>query len=76
MLCTYDAPRGAYPSARPATYVLVVRTRDGRTQQVASWRSLPGRTMRLAAATAAGRGQITSVEVRTTDGRPLLRLRA
>src|SRR5690606_11446491 len=33
-------------------YALVVRTRDGRTDEVATWRGLPGRTMRLSAATA------------------------
>lgn len=80
MLCSYDAPRGAYPSTatsdQPATYALVVHTRDGRTQQVATWHSLPGRTMHLTAATAAMRSQITSVEVRTGDGRSVLRLRA
>ena len=35
------------------TYALVVRTRDGRTEQVGTWRSVDGRTMRLTAATAA-----------------------
>ena len=39
------APRG--------DYALFVRTRDGRTEQVGSWRSLGGRTMRLSAGTAA-----------------------
>ncbi len=69
--CSYPEGTG-YRS--PSAYRLVVRTRDGRTEQVASWRSVPGRSMRLSAATAARRGEITAVEVRTDDGRPVLRL--
>ena len=71
LTCTY-APAGRY--AAPTTYTLVVRTRDGGTQQVATWQGLPGRTMRLAAASAASRQDIASVEIRTADGHPLLRL--
>ncbi len=72
LTCTYD-PSSRY--AQPgATYALVVRTRDGRTQQVATWRALPGKTMRVSAATAAGRAQIASVEVRTANGDPVLTL--
>lgn len=74
LTCTY-AP-GAYGATQPATYRLVVRTRDGRTEQVATWRALPGKTMRLAAATAASRKDIASVEVRTADGHPVLKLSA
>jgi predicted anti-sigma-YlaC factor YlaD len=57
-----------------ATYSLVVHTRDGGVEQVATWRALPGRTMKLNAATAADRSEITSVEVRTADGQPVLEL--
>lgn len=70
--CTYDAPAG-YATAAPS-YALVVRTRDGRTQQVATWHVVPGRTMRLNAATSADRADIASVEMRTADGHPVLRL--
>ena len=59
---------------RRVTYALFVRTRDGRTEQVGTWRSLEGRTMRLTAATSTPRANIASVEVRTTDGRPVLHL--
>ena len=38
-------------AAPPEAYALVVHTRDGHSEQVATWKSLPGRTMRLAAAT-------------------------
>ena len=55
-------------------YVLVVRTRDGRVEQVGTWHAVPGATMRLAAGTSASRDQIASVEVRTAQGQPVLRL--
>jgi hypothetical protein len=57
---------------RSTTYSLVVRTRDGRSEQVATWRALPGRTMQIAAATDVARSDIAAVEVRTSDGRPVL----
>jgi hypothetical protein len=56
------------------TYAMFVHTRDGRVEQVATWRALPGKTMRLAAATATSRQDIASVEVRTASGRPVLKL--
>lgn len=74
LTCTYGPPAGAGGHPQPASYALVVRTRDGGAEQVATWRALPGRTMFLTAATAAARSDITSVEVRTADGQPVLRL--
>ncbi len=56
------------------TYGLFVVNRDGSAEQVGTWSALDGRTMRLTAATAARRADIASVEVRTTDGRPVLKL--
>jgi hypothetical protein len=53
---------------------MIVHKRDGSSQQVATWRALPGRTMRLSAATAAGLADLTWVEVRTETGRPVLKL--
>ena len=76
LTCTY-APGGEqehYHLPHRVTYALVVRTRDGHTEQVGTWRSLEGRTMRLTAGTSAPRNQIASVEVRTTEGRPVLEL--
>jgi hypothetical protein len=76
LTCSY-ASEEAYPhqfGGRPTAYSLVVRTRDGQAEQVATWRALPGRTMQLTAATDARQGQITSVEVRTAQGEPVLRL--
>lgn len=76
LTCTYPLGEDAYESPRAATYALVVHTRDGRTEQVATWRSLPGQTMRLAAASSASLEDISSVEVRTAGGEPVLRLPA
>ena len=75
LTCSYSShdEYGA-PPPEPHTYVMFIRTRDGHTEQVATWRGLPGKTMRLAAATAANRTDITSVEVRTSGGRPVLKL--
>jgi putative zinc finger protein len=75
LTCTY-APNGEQYHHLPprVTYALVVRTRDGRTEQVGTWRSLEGRTMRLTAGTSSPRNQIASVQVRTTEGRPVLEL--
>jgi hypothetical protein len=72
LTCTYTTRHYEWPPA--ATYALFVHTRDGRTEQVATWRSLPGKTMQLLAATAASRQDIASVEVRTAHGRPVLKL--
>ena len=70
LVCSYEGEAYAAPEA----YALVVHTRDGSTEQVATWKSLPGRTMRLAAATATSRSDITSVEMRTADGLAVLEL--
>jgi predicted anti-sigma-YlaC factor YlaD len=71
--CSYPSGvSGSQLSA--ATYSLVVHTRDGGIEQVATWRALPGRTMTLTAATASDRSEITSVEVRTAQGEPVLEL--
>ena len=70
LVCSYAGEAYAAPEA----YSLVVHTRDGHSEQVATWKSLPGKTMRLAAATATSRSDITSVEMRTADGDPVLEL--
>jgi hypothetical protein len=74
LTCTYAPERETYDAPKAVTYGLFVRTRDGRTEQVGTWRSLEDRTMRLTAATAAARRDIVSVQVRTADGRPVLQL--
>jgi hypothetical protein len=64
LVCSYTAAPSRYQE-EAATYALVVHTKDGRSQQVATWRGLPGRTMALPAATSARQAQIDSVEVRS-----------
>jgi hypothetical protein len=76
LTCTYEPQSVAYDLPPEVDYTLFVRTRAGRTEQVGSWRSAGGTTMHLAAATAADRADISSVEVRTPGGRVVLRLRA
>lgn len=71
--CTYEP--GSADELPPAVdYLLVVRTRDGQTEQVGSWRAEAGTTLRLDAATAAEPDDLASVEVRLPDGRVVLEL--
>ncbi len=51
-----------------------MHTDDGRTEQIATWNGLPGRSMQLTAATASRRSQIRSVEVTQLDGPAVLSL--
>lgn len=76
LLCTYDPELVSYELPPEVDYLLIVRTRDGRTERVGSWRSLGGKTMRLTAGTAADPEEIASVQVRTIDGRVVLELAA
>jgi len=76
LTCTYAPKAQQYQLPHVATYVLVVRTRDGRTEQVGTWNARDGETMRLSGATSASRNQIASVEVRTAKGQAVLRLTA
>jgi len=71
LTCTYDAP--VYGGHVPS-YALLIHTKDGRTEHVATWRAVPDRTTVLTAATEARPGDIASVEVRTINGQPVLRL--
>jgi len=76
LTCTYSPTAKQYQLPHVATYVLVVRTRDGRTEQVGTWKARDGETMRLSGATSASRNEIASVEVRTAKGQAVLRLTA
>lgn len=69
--CTYT--QGRYEQGELPAYALVVNTRDG-SEQVATWRAVAGKTTTVVAATASPSAEITSVEVRTTGGDPVLRL--
>lgn len=75
LTCSYASPESdRYEQPHPAMYALIIRTRDGRTEQVATWRAVTGRTMRLSAATAASRTDIALAEVRAANGEAILRL--
>ena len=76
LTCSYPRPNEATSGPSPWTYTMFVTTNDGQVEQVATWRALPGKTMRLAAATAVNRDDIRSVEIRLMTGEPLLRLEA
>jgi hypothetical protein len=73
LTCTYDASTVDFELPDELDYLLFVTTTHGRTEQVGSWRSVDGTTMRVPAATSVARDDIASVEVRTTDGRVVLR---
>ena len=72
--CTYDPAWVDQELPPEADYVLVVRTRSGDLERVGSWRAVDGRAMEITAATAATPADLRSVQVRTTDGRVVLRL--
>ncbi len=72
LTCRYAAgERAGYPGTGPA-YSLVIRTRQGRARQVATWTAPPGRTMHLTAATATPTADIVAVEIRDARGAVLL----
>jgi predicted anti-sigma-YlaC factor YlaD len=57
-----------------ATYTLVAVARDGRTEQAGAWGYSTGRRTRCSGSTSIARSDLAAVEIRTVDGRPLLRL--
>ena len=73
LTCTYAEPTSGDGQEWP--YALVVRTRAGGSERVASWVAKPGKTFRLSGATASPAQDIASVEIQSLDGRTLLRLR-
>jgi Putative zinc-finger len=74
--CTYDPAWVDFELPDEVDYLLYVRTTDGRTEQVGSWRSVAGTPMQVPAATSVVRDDIATVEVRTSDGRVVLRMDA
>ena len=70
--CGYAEEGGGYHDPSSLIYTMYVRTADGRTERVASWKGVPGKTLRLSAATASDVKNITDVEVRTADGDTVL----
>jgi len=72
--CSYAQQSESYGDPTWSTYTMVVHTADGGTERVASWKAVPGKTMRLSAATASDVEDITNVEVRTAAGKTVLEL--
>ena len=61
LTCTYDPGSVDFELPDEVDYLLYVRAKDGRTEQVGSWRSVAGATMRVPAATSVVRGDIATV---------------
>lgn len=74
LTCTYAGSGPGYPG-KAWTYVMVVTRTDGGTEQVTSWRAVPGKTFHISAGTASTPGEIEDVSIRTEAGRTVLRLR-
>jgi hypothetical protein len=72
LTCAYQA-KGSFP-AEGLPYAMVVIDRSGAAQQVAAWKSLPGRELTVLGASSLTRRDIVAVEIRTLSGRPILRL--
>jgi Putative zinc-finger len=73
LTCTYRGSPIEYDPPTGTRYALVVRSSEG-TEQIATWKALPGKTLHMSASTAATTGDITSVEVLTDSGRTVLKL--
>ncbi len=69
--CSYPAAAVSYAGG---TYALVVTTKNGHTERVATWNGLPGKTMHVSGATKSWIKQIASVEVTHLDGSPIAEL--
>jgi hypothetical protein len=76
LTCTYDKDAVGVELPEKVDYLMYVTAADGRSEQVGSWTSVSGTTMEVPAATSVRRDDIASVEVRTPDGRVVLRLDA
>jgi len=79
LTCRYTVPAAAtpyphQPTSGAGTYTLVVHSKAGAQQQVAAWRAVPGKTLRLSGATSWTPRDIAEVEVRAADGTPVLTL--
>lgn len=72
MECSYPAADGWIEPGAPRSYALVVTDEHGEASQVSTWNAVPGRVIRLAAATSLDPDDIASVEVRSAAGDVLL----
>jgi hypothetical protein len=72
--CVYQgAPHPPPPDAPRTTYVLVVRSADGRIEQIASWSPPPGQDVQVAASTDLPADRVSGLEVRTAAGAVVMR---
>lgn len=71
MRCSYTDRDG---DRLPASYLLVAVDLSGRSQQLATWRVVPGTVSHISATTDLPRADIKSLEVRTLTGQPALQL--
>lgn len=76
LTCTYDKYALDVELPDEVDYLMYVTDTRGRSEQVGSWMSVSGTTMTVPAATSVALDDIASVEVRTPDGRVVLRLDA
>jgi hypothetical protein len=72
MTCAYRS-QGLYP-ASAVPYAMVVIDRHGTAEQVATWKALPNRELTVMGASSRTRPDIAAVEIRTMQGRTILRL--
>ena len=72
LTCAYRSQR-LYP-ASAVPYAMVVIDRHGTAEQVATWKALPNRELTVMGASSRTRGDIAAVEIRTMQGRTILRL--
>jgi len=70
LTCAYATATGPYQPG--SGFALVVSDRAGNHQQVATWRAVAGRTLRVPAATSLRRDGISRVEVLRADGQVVL----
>jgi hypothetical protein len=71
LTCSYPRDTVDYEGG---AYALLVHTADGKTERVATWNGLPGKSMQVSAATSAWKSEIRSVEVTKLDGTPVAEL--
>jgi hypothetical protein len=72
LTCSYPRGTDAYEGG---AYALVVRTKDGRTERVATWNGTPGQAMQVSGGTNAWKSDITKVVVTHLDGTPVAHLK-
>jgi hypothetical protein len=71
--CTYHGHD--WPGETPPSYALVLHTKQGDSQQLATWRVLPNRPTELDAATNVDQAEIASLDIVVVGGdRPVLTL--